>query len=330
MSPLPRGPVHDGRVRCDAVIPDDDRLRCPPHARLVIDTARNVCVQESKQRIALLFLEAHNTPREAGVDVQRLLASSGVRAHDWVLVGDRLATDDAAALVAELGLLDTGVDGLEAVQALLEGRREAVVGLDLVDEGGVAAGLGGVEDVEEGGSGGLRLVGDVRVPGYAAVAAGEEVVELAFAADAVDEVHLGVALWGAGGGVDVVATEVAAEVESILDGEIGKVLVAECDDLALGDEEGELVLAGGGELAELHATDFRASCGGQLGDFAALDKEILEGWVGANTVLYVLEWLKRRVLLVIVVYRKVVWVFCCGGTSLFVDLPADSSGWSIC
>lgn len=200
----------------------------------------------------------------------------------------------------------------------------------MVDEGGVAAGLGGVEDVEEGGSGGLRLVRDVGVPGYTAVATGEEVVELAFAADAVDEVDLGVALWGAGGRVDVVASKVAAEVEGIFDGEIRKVLIAECDDLALGDEEGELVLAGGGELAELHAADFGAGCGGQLGDFATLDKKILEGWVGANTVLYVLEWLERRILLVIVVYWKVVWVFCCGGTSLFVDLPADSAGWSIC
>lgn len=251
-------------------------------------------------------------------------------AHDRVLVGDRLATHDAAALVAELGLFDARVDGLEAVEALLEGGREAVVGFNLVDEGGVAAGLGGVEDVEEGRSGGLGLIGDVRVPGYAAVAAGEEVVQLALASDAVHEVNLGVALGGAGGGVDVVAAEVATEVEGIFDGEIGKVLVAECDDLALGDEEGELVLASGGELAELHAADFRAGCGGQLGDFAALDKEILEGWVGANTMLYVLEWLERRVLLVIVIDWKIVWVFGCGGTALFVDLPADSAGWSIC
>jgi hypothetical protein len=247
-----------------------------------------------------------------------------------VLVGDWLAANDAAALVAELGLLNTRVDGLEAVEALLEGGRKAVVGLDLVDEGGVATGLGGVKDVEEGGSRGLRLVGDVRVPGYAAVAAGEEVVQLALAANAVDKVNLGVAFWGSGGGVDVVAAEVATKVKGILDGEIGKVLVAECDDLALGDEESKLVLAGGRKLAELHAADFGAGQRGQLGDFGALDKEILESWVGTDTVLYVLERLEWRVLLVIVVHWEVVGVFCCGGTTLLVDLPADSAGWSIC
>lgn len=317
-------------MRGDTVIPDYNCLRCPPHARLVINSARNMRIQESKQRITLLLLETHNAPCEARVDIERLLAGSGVCAHNWVLVSNRLATNDSTALVTELGLLNAGVDGLEAVETLLEGGREAVVGLDLVDEGGVASSLGGVENVEEGGSRGLRLVGDIRVPGYAAVATGEEVVELAFAADAVDEVDLGVAFWSAGGGVDVMAAKVAAEVESVFDGEIGKVLVAECDNLALGDKESELVLASGGELAELHTSDFGAGCGGQLGDFATLDKEILEGWVGANSVLYMLEWLERRVLLVIIIYWKVVWVFCCGGASLLVNLPANSSGWSIC
>lgn len=123
MPPLSRCPVHDGRVCCDAVIPHDDRLRCPPDASLVVDSARNVRIQESKQRITLLLLETNNAPCEARVDVQRLLASSGVCAHNRVLVGDRLATNDAAALVAELGLLDARVDGLEAVEALLEGGR---------------------------------------------------------------------------------------------------------------------------------------------------------------------------------------------------------------
>lgn len=57
---------------------------------------------------------------------------------------------------------------------------------------------------------------------------------------------LRVSVWGAGCGMDVVTAEVAAEVEGFLDGEGGEVLVAEGDDFALGDEEGELVFAFGG------------------------------------------------------------------------------------
>lgn len=54
---------------------------------------------------------------------------------------------------------------------------------------------------------------------------------------------LWVSVWCAGGRVDVVSSEVSAEVQGVLDGEGGEVLVAEGDDLALGDEEGELVFA---------------------------------------------------------------------------------------
>jgi len=243
MSPLARGPVDDRRVDGHPVIPDDNGAWRPLDASLVVDTARDMCVQESEEGVALLLLQPDNAASEAGVDEKCLLAAGWVGADDWVLVGDRLAAHDASALAAELGLLDARVDSLEAVQSLLERWREAVVSLGLVDESSVTTGLGGVEDVEESGSRWLCLVGDIRVPRDAAVAAGEELVDLAGLAQAVDKMYLWVALWCAGGWVDVVATEVAAEVEGILDREIGEVLVAEGDDLALSDKEGELGLA---------------------------------------------------------------------------------------
>jgi hypothetical protein len=43
--------------------------------------------------------------------------------------------------------------------------------------------------------------------------------------------------------MDMMATEIAAEIERVLDWEGGEVLVAEGDDFALCDEEGELVFA---------------------------------------------------------------------------------------
>jgi len=79
----------------------------------------------------------------------------------------------------------------------------------------------------------------------------------------------------------------------------------------------------------LHARDFGAGGWSQLGDLGALWEEILEGWIGANGVLNMLEWLERSVLLVIVVDWKVVWVLGSGGAALLVDLSADSWCWSL-
>lgn len=58
--------------------------------------------------------------------------------------------------------------------------------------------------------------------------------------------------------MDVVPAKIPTEVESLLERQMGEVLVAERDHLALGDEESELVFAGSVELAELNAGDFRA------------------------------------------------------------------------
>lgn len=61
--------------------------------------------------------------------------------------------------------------------------------------------------------------------------------------------------------MDVVSPEIATEVEGFFDGEGGEVLVAEGDDFALGDEEGELVFRFVGQFGELDAGDFGARCG---------------------------------------------------------------------
>lgn len=199
-----------------------------------------------------------------GVDVQCLGACDGVCSHDGVLVDDGLTALDAALPYAGVDLLDAGVSGLEAVEQLLESRRQAVVGLGGVGEEGVAARLGDVEVVEEGGAGGLLLVRDVRVPRHGADAALEEGLVGLVARGAVDQVNLRVAGGGAGCGVDVVAAEVAAEVEGLADGQVGEVLLAEGDDLALGDEAGELVLASLGQLAQLDAVDLGADRGREV------------------------------------------------------------------
>jgi hypothetical protein len=74
----------------------------------------------------------------------------------------------------------------------------------------------------------------------------------------------------------MVSTKVATEVESFFDGQVGEVLVTKSDDLALGDEQGELVFTGVAELGELDAGDFGAGRGGQVGDLGTFREEVLE------------------------------------------------------
>lgn len=54
------------------------------------------------------------------------------------------------------------------------------------------------------------------------------------------------------------AAKVTAELEGLVDGEVGKVLCAESDNLSLGDEASKLVATSVAECAELDASDFCA------------------------------------------------------------------------
>lgn len=99
------------------------------------------------------------------VDIDCLLACDRVGADNGVLVHDGVAAVDASTGHGGGNLLDTRVSRFQTVEALLEEWGKAVVGLDCVDEEGVTAGLGLVENVKECGSGWLLLVRDVRMPG---------------------------------------------------------------------------------------------------------------------------------------------------------------------
>ena len=80
-------------------------------------------------------------------------------------------------------------------------------------------------------------------------------------------------LWATGrtaaGGVDVVAAEVAAPVEGGLQRQVGEILVAKCNDFALGDEKRKLIFCHWSQLAKLNAGYFRADGRGELLNGAA-------------------------------------------------------------
>lgn len=101
--------------------------------------------------------------------------------------------------------------------------------------------------------------------------------------------------------------KVTAILESVSNGQVGKVLAPEGDDLALGDEAGELVLAGVAEGAQLDAADLGADGGRELVDGGgALWEQVGERGVCVLAVLVVLKGLEGRVLLLWVPCGQVV------------------------
>jgi hypothetical protein len=121
-----------------------------------------------------------------------------------------------------------------------------------------------------------------------------------------------VELWVAGrtaaGRVDVVAAEVAAPVESGLERQVREVLVAKCNDFALGDEERKLVFCCQGQLAELDASDFGADARGELLDGAVRGKQIFKGAIGTFAMFNVGEWLQWRIFFTVVPSGEVLWI----------------------
>jgi hypothetical protein len=96
----------------------------------------------------------------------------------------------------------------------------------------------------------------------------------------VHDVDFGVAFGDAGCWVDVVSAKVATKSDCLLHGDIGKVLVAEDEDFALGSEEGELVLAGVCKGGQLESGYLGARRGRQLLESYSWEKKILQRWIG--------------------------------------------------
>lgn len=82
------------------------------------------------------------------------------------------------------------------MKTLLDGRREAVVRLDMVYERGVTPNFGRVEDDQKRSSWWLFFICYVGVPRHTAVSVREEAFKLAIATIAIHEVDFGVAFGG--------------------------------------------------------------------------------------------------------------------------------------
>lgn len=78
---------------------------------------------------------------------------------------DRIAANNAATRQTASSLFEPRMHCFQTMQTLSEFRRQTFVSFDLIEEQGVAAGRGTIQQVEEGRAGGLSLIGDIRVPG---------------------------------------------------------------------------------------------------------------------------------------------------------------------
>ena len=103
--------------------------------------------------------------------------------------------------------------------------------------------------------------------------------------------------------------KVAAKVKCLLNREIGKVLAAESDDLALGDEACQFILASIVQLGQLNAANLRPDGGGQVDNGSSLlRKEVRVRGIRIFAVFNVLKRLKWRIFLVGVPSREVVGI----------------------
>ena len=84
------GPVvPHGAVLGTAVVPEGDRVRAPTEAALEERVLR-VVVEIAQDAVALVGGDTHDAPREAAIDVERLLARDRVGPDDRML-GARIA-----------------------------------------------------------------------------------------------------------------------------------------------------------------------------------------------------------------------------------------------
>lgn len=140
---------------------------------------------------------------------------------------DRLAPHNTTASLAIVRLLVARVQRRKSMQPFLKLGREAVISRHLAVKQRISALIRRVKHIQERRPRRLRLIRHIRVPSDRVCSRLEHVQGAVVVGAAVHEVDFGVALGGAAGGVDVESAEIGAEFESVRNGDVRKVLVAE-------------------------------------------------------------------------------------------------------
>src|ERR1051326_8124136 len=245
---VPHGVVLDA-----AVVPERDRVHAPAEAALELGRL-DVLVEHLEHRRALGLLELRDPRREPAIDVERLLAGHGMRAHDRMLRARKdlaLVLHAVAAAIDVLAVVDRG----QRLEEALHRVGERVVRRVHAREERVAADGRQLVHVEDAAHGRRRIARDVRVP----VLTRDVLAVLV----GVDEKDLRMSLHERRrrGMHDELAEEPAERLVLVR----REALVAEEDDLVLGERFVDLLERALVErLAEIDAVHFGADDGRQL------------------------------------------------------------------
>src|SRR5215213_1401247 len=101
-----------------AIVPEGDRVGLPGEAALEFRRLA-VAVEHLQERIALALVQAHDVRGEVAIDVERLAAGDGMRAHHRMLVPGEAAL---LRLLAEAAAID--------LRAVMDGRQALAQALD--------------------------------------------------------------------------------------------------------------------------------------------------------------------------------------------------------
>ena len=129
------------------------------------------------------------------VDKECLFPSDRMCADDGMSMEDGLASLDATLASASIGLFKGGMDGPKPVESLFEERAQSVVSLSCVGKKCVTSNLWLVENVQEGGPRGLRLIRDIGMPSYRTGTCAEKLIGARVTGCTVYKVNLGKVFW---------------------------------------------------------------------------------------------------------------------------------------
>jgi hypothetical protein len=107
------------------------------------------------------------------------------------------------------------------------------------------------------------------------------------------DMDFGVSLWYPSSCVHMMPSEVSTKGNSLINREIGEILVAKDKDLTLGSKKRKLVFCFVRKRGELDSGDLSASCGRELLSSHSWVEEIFQGRIGVFAGVMVCEGLQR-------------------------------------
>jgi len=274
----------------------------------------DVLQQEVEHDLGLGVLQALDLRDELAIDEEALLARHGVHADQRMHRVDRVLAHQAPARAGVRDHLLRRMHGLEVVEEGAESRRETSVSVSIDSkrvvrqsmsanilvcsvsgrEDGVPTDLRTLQQPQHHVPRRLDLVADILVPERGRRALLEELRDLLLVAVAVDDVESREASDGARDGLVVRLAEVPHELLLARRTHIDQILIGEGDNLALRDQQGQLVLGGVRQLAQLHALHDAPQMGLDMRDLDAGREQVGLGFVlDPERGVLIVEWGQR-------------------------------------